>query len=403
MAQTFKERLVKARVKLIRSSPFFGTILLNAPVRETDHIPTAATDGHGLMFNPEFVKDLDEQQFNGLLLHELLHACLHHVPRMKDVFEVDPFVANLACDIVVNGIIDDNNLALPDGAVRDEKLKHLSVREVYTILKQKISKDKNYLGKKYGIKTINVCLQSPDGSGGQQGDKEQQGSGEGEEGQGLPGQGMDGPDWKDIMNQAATIARMKQAGPRGAAMERILSELLQPTIDWKTVLYKYITESRTDFSGYDRRFMYNNLYLDDFSGSEVNVLLFIDVSGSIDEQLLIDFNSEIHGAISAVDNVSGEVYCFDTRVHHVCPVSEISTSFRLIGGGGTCFREIFTTIATHREENPCKTILPIILTDGYADHDGLNHDPGDPLLWVICPGGVENHTLPFGDVARITR
>ena len=65
--------------------------------------------------------------------------------------------------------------------------------------------------------------------------------------------------------------------------------------------------------------------------------------------------------------------------------------------------EIFNTIATHREENPCKTILPIILTDGYASYDGLNHDPGDPLLWVICPGGVENHTLPFGDVARITR
>jgi predicted metal-dependent peptidase len=389
---TLQERLVKARVKLLRDSPFFGTLLMHAPIRETNHIPTAATDGVGLMFNPDFIKTLNDNQFKGILVHEVLHAALLHVPRMKDVFEVDPVTANIACDIVVNGICDDNKIELTDGAVRDNKLKHLSVREIYTILKQKQSKDKNYLQKTYGASGVNQCLASPDPNG------EEGGNGEGDvDGE---GKGAAGVDWKDVMNKAATIARMKSAGPMGAAMERIFSELLEPTIDWRTILYKYITESRTDFSGYDRRHVYNGLYLDDFSGSQVHILTYIDVSGSIDEELLTDFMSEVNGAINSVESVKGEAYCFDTRLHYVCDIENIATEFKLIGGGGTSFECIFKHIEEYRKEHPCDTILPIILTDGYAS---LDHPPTSPLLWVICPGGIDSSTLPFGDVARITR
>jgi predicted metal-dependent peptidase len=392
---TLKERLVKARVKLLKDSPFFGTLLLHAPIREVNHIPTAATDGVGLMFNPDFVDTLNDNQFRGILIHEVLHAALLHVPRMQDVFQVDPATANIACDIVVNGICDDNKIELTDGAVRDDKLKHLSVREIYSILKQRQSKDKNHLQKKYGVSGVNHCLANPDPD--QKGEGEGQGDGD-EEGQGIGSK--EGTDWNDVMTKAATIARMKNAGPVGAAMDRIFSELLQPTIDWRTILYKYITESRNDFSGYDRRHVYNGLYLDDFSGNQVHILTYIDVSGSIDEELLTDFMSEVNGAINSVESVKGEAHCFDTRLHYVCDIANITTEFKLIGGGGTCFQCIFKHIEEYRKEHPCDTILPIILTDGYAD---LDLPPTSPLLWVICPGGIDSNDLPFGDVARITR
>ena len=293
MAQSFKERMTKTRVKLLKKSPFFGTLLLNAPWREDESIPTAATDGKGLMFNPKFMETLNEKQMAGVAIHELLHCSLQHVPRMRDIFKHDPAVANIAADIVVNGIIDDNRLELPDGAVRDDSLKHLSVREVYSVLKQKQSKDKNYLKKKFGVDQVNVCLvggdgdkdgnsNDPNGSGGTFIDND--------------GNAVEAPDWKDVLNKAATIARMKKAGPVGAAMDRLFKELLEPSIDWRTLLYKYITEARTDFEGYDRRFAYRNLYLDDFSGSTVHVLVYIDVSGSVDETVLTEFISEVSGA-----------------------------------------------------------------------------------------------------------
>lgn len=395
MTTPLKERLTKSRVKLLKSSPFFGTLLINAPWREDESIPTAATDGKGLIFNPKFAETLDNKQLDGIVIHEILHCALQHVPRMKDLFKVDPVTANIAADIVVNGIIDDNNLQLPDGAVRDNKLKHLSVREVYSILKQKQAKDPNYLKNKYGCGGTNYCLQDPSGSG-EDGDKDSNTFTD------QDGNAVEAPDWKDVMNKAATIARMKKAGPVGAGMERLFKELLEPTIDWRTILYKYITESRNDFDGFDRRFMYNNAYLDDFSGAKVHILVYIDVSGSIDDKILTEFMSEIHGAISAVNDVSGQVHCFDTDLHYVCDIADIATDFKLIGGGGTCFECIFKHIESYKEENlstDASQILPIILTDGYAYYENL--PPTDPLLWAISPGGVTNETIPFGDVVRI--
>jgi predicted metal-dependent peptidase len=84
----------------------------------------------------------------------------------------------------------------------------------------------------------------------------------------------------------------------------------------------------------------------------------------------------------------------------VCPIADIETDFKLIGGGGTCFHPIFKHIQSYTSEHPCDTILPIILTDGYADLDLPSHDP---LLWVIAPGGIDSAALPFGDVTRIVR
>ena len=396
MAASLKERMTKTRVKLLKKSPFFGTLLLNAPWREEESIPTAATDGKGLMFNPKFMETLNEKQMAGVVLHELGHVFLQHVPRMRDIFRHDPVVANIAADIVVNGIIDDNRLELPDGAVRDDKLKHLSVREVYSVLKQKQSKDPNYLKKQFGVEQVNVCLVDGDG-----GNESQDGSGdkfidhEGNE--------VEAPDWKDVMNKAATIARMKKAGPVGAAMDRLFKELLEPSIDWRTLLYKYITECRNDFDGYDRRFTYRSLYLDDFSGSTVHVLVYIDVSGSIDEKILTEFMSELHGAVSAVSSITGHVYCFDTVIHPVCGIADIATDFKLTGGGGTAFEPIIAHIEDYRENHPetsASSILPIILTDGYAGLK-LDYNTSCPLLWVVSPGGIPSSDFPYGDVARI--
>jgi predicted metal-dependent peptidase len=172
-------------------------------------------------------------------------------------------------------------------------------------------------------------------------------------------------------------------------------------------LYKYVTESRNDFDGYDRRFAHRNLYLDDFSGTEVHVLTYIDVSGSIDEELLTNFISELMGAVNAVTNIQGEVYCFDTVLHRVCDIADLASEFKLIGGGGTSFHPIFKHIQSYRSKNPhtASTILPIILTDGYAGVTSLDFpDETAPLLWVICPGGVNSDDyFPFGDVTRIMR
>ena len=400
MSKALEEKIVKARVRLLRSSPFFGTLLLNASYRLDESVPTASTDGSRMMLNPEFVEKQTDEELKGLLVHEVLHMALQHVDRLKDVLTTDPVVANIAADIVVNGIIDDNKIKLPANAVRDNKLKHLSVREVYNILKQKQSKNESHVEKNYGS-GVNQCLTKPEGKDGED-QKDDEGGNDGqEEGGGSGNQSPDdSPNWPDILRSAATIAKMKSAGPVGAGLDRLFAELLSPTLDWRTLLYKYLTTYPTDFTNFDRRFVFRNLYLDDFDGTKLTANIYIDTSGSVDEKILTEFLSEVRGAIATTEHTEGVVYCFDTNLYRICDVSELDPSnFTPRGGGGTSFRPIFNEAA-----NPSDTFAPtlhIILTDGYADLDLPAPAPNSSVLWVISPGGVDSDSLPHGDVVRI--
>ena len=137
----FQEKFVKSRVKLLKKSPFFGTILLHTEYKLDDDIPTAATDGDLLLINEEWICKQTEDNFNGVLLHEILHMALEHIERTKDLDDL--MLCNIAADIVVNGIIKDNRISLPDEAIYDDDLKHLSVREIYSILKEKQAENGN--------------------------------------------------------------------------------------------------------------------------------------------------------------------------------------------------------------------------------------------------------------------
>lgn len=393
---TIEERLVKSKVKLLRSSPFFGTLLLNAHHRVTDEIPTAATNGTTLLLNQDFMDAQTQEHFQSILLHEVLHMALEHIERMKDVFLVDPITANIAADIVVNGIIRDNGMPLPSDSIQDNDLKHLSVREIYSILKQKQQKQQNYLQKKYGAsgQNPNQCLQPQAGKG----DKEA--SGEAQDGS-SEGAGSK-INWKDILNKAATIARSKAAGLQGAGLKRIFDEFLEPTINWRDALYKYITATRSDFEGYDRRFVHNNLYIDDLGGERVHIMTFMDTSGSVDEQLLSEFVAELRSAVQAFPQTTGELWYFDTKLYPQGDVAEILKTPALMGGGGTSFAPAMKRLAKNIEEDSTVQTVGIIFTDGYASFKDFEI-PDCPIMWCVSPGGLESDQFPFGEVIRIMK
>lgn len=386
-----EERLVKSRVKLLRESPFFGTLLLNAPCQITDRIPTAATDGGKLILNKEFMEKQTQENFQSILLHEVLHMALEHITRLKDVFLIDPVTANLAADIVVNGIITDNYMSLPKEAVIDNDLKHLSAREIYNILRQQQQKDPDYIAKKYGAGNgdINQCLQ-PSSSNGNSTNKGNQPSTE------------RGVNWKDVLNKAATIARSKSCGLRGAGLARIFNELLEPTINWRDALYKYITAARTDFEGYDRRFIHTGLYLDDLGGGKIRVVTFMDTSGSVDEKLIGEFIAELRFAVNALPQITGELWYFDTELYYRGEVAEILNHPKLCGGGGTSFINVMKKLKEVADEDPTTRTLGVIFTDGWARLDDFE-DPDVPVMWCISPGGIKSSQLPFGEVVRIAK
>ena len=377
----FEERFVKSRVKLLKSSPFFGTILLHTEYKIDESIETAATDGTTLLLNEEWMCEQTEEHFSGVLLHEVLHMALDHVERTRDLDDL--MIANIAADIVVNGIIKDNKISLPKEAIFDDDLKHLGVREIYSIIKQKQKENENHIQDKYGDGDVNECLQK---SAKSEGTSQREANSE---------------KWKNIINKAKTISKMKQAGVKGSGMARIFKELLEPTINWKDALYKYITQSRADFEGYDRRFIHDGMYIDDVGGNKVHVAAFVDTSGSVDEELLQNFLSELFFAINSTRGTTGYLYYFDTELYPQGNIEDLDGVPKPVGLGGTSFVPIMKELNKISSENSHTNTVGIIYTDGFAPMTW--EEPETPLLWCISPGGVKEESIKYGDVVRIEK
>ncbi|UYE97339.1 hypothetical protein [Cyanophage S-TIM54] len=378
----FEEKFVKSRVKLLKNSPFFGTILLHTEYELTDSIETAATDGSSLLINEDWMCSQSEDNFNGVLLHETLHMALCHIERTNDL--EDGMLANIAADIVVNGIIKDNKISLPKEAIFDDDLKHLGVREIYSILKNKQKEDENYISDKYGEDEVNECL------------KPSKQVSKGEE-----SKVSNKSKWENIINKAKTISQMKQAGVKGSGMARVFKELLDPTINWKDALYKYVTQSRADFEGYDRRFVHDGMYIDDVGGNKVHVAAFVDTSGSVDEELLQNFLSELFFAINSTRGTTGYLYYFDTELYPQGNIEDLDGVPKPVGLGGTSFVPIMKELNKISSENSHTNTVGIIYTDGFAPMTW--EEPETPILWCISPGGIKEESIKYGDVVRIEK
>ena len=54
-----RKRISASQIRLSESFPFFGALLMMAPIVMTNTIPTAATNGRDLLFNADFVHSLN--------------------------------------------------------------------------------------------------------------------------------------------------------------------------------------------------------------------------------------------------------------------------------------------------------------------------------------------------------
>jgi predicted metal-dependent peptidase len=372
MTQDTEKRLLGALMRIRGDHPFFGTLGLFAEMVVTNDIGTAATDGKRLLFNPVFVSKQDMAQMCGLVAHELLHAALLHVPRLG---VRDPKLWNIAADIVVNGMIrNDTAYALPEGGIEDSSLAHLSVEEIYEQLRS---------GKK-SIPQISLLDLI-----------------------GTVGEGVINEDratelqrhWRAALQQAGAVARRmgKGFGSKGIDALRDLAEATSPSLNWRELLWQFLVATPCDFSGFDRRFVWQKLYLEEVIGESIDVAIVIDTSGSIDNEDLGAFLGEIEGILNAYPQIRGHLFYADADLYGPFPFSRENELPSPKGGGGTSFVPFFTWIDLQldRGERP----LCIYFTDGFGTFP--SKQPSVSVLWVVMPGGLESGRFPFGDVARM--
>ena len=327
-----REKLVTARIGLLLRAPFFGNLatrmnLINAD----DWCPTAATDGRRFYYNSEFVNNLPLKQLEFLVGHEVLHAVYDHMGRRGNR---DPKLWNIADDYCVNWDLVEQRVGdkIPV-ALYDSKYKGMSAEEVYDDLYENADK--------INIDELMKRLLDEHLDG-----DEKDGDGEGnKEGNGRPR--LSDAEKKEIRDEikeaVLASAQASGAGNIPGGVKRMIKDLTEPVMDWRELLQQQIESTiKSDFTWArpSRRAWHMDAVMPGMKpGEQIDVVIGIDTSGSITDQDLKVFLSEIQGIMEAYDEYRITVMGWDTEVHNVATFTsdnlEDIASFEPGGGGGT--------------------------------------------------------------------
>ena len=359
-----KIRLAKAKTALILEHPFIGTVALSMPFLLSREVPTAATNGKRVLFNPDFCNELTDEELKFLVAHECLHPMLEHNYRRQ---ERQHRRWNNAADYVINKLLIDDSIGrMPKRGLHDPN--------IYTAGG----------GTSDGI--YNILPEQDESDGGEPGLDNC------EDAEGSPAeQAQEQAEWKVKVAQAAQAAKMM--GKLSANMERLVDEVLRPKVDWRDVLQRFLVKARTDqrsFSRFNRRFIAQGMYLPSVSGEQMGEIVFaVDCSGSIDQHTIAQFAAEINNVKDDLMPARIHVMYFDSEVSHVESYEQHDDlDIKPHGGGGTDFAPVFAEIIEHGLTPVAIVFLTDLCCSSFGDQ------PDAPVLWV----STDESTAPFGEV-----
>lgn len=379
MSKDLQQRLVKARTALVLEHPFIGMIALNMPQELDDSIspPTACTNGKWVKYHPEFVASLTDEELKFLVAHECMHPMLEHPFRRGGR---DARLWNKAGDYVINQHLTDDNIGrMPSQGLLDKSLFDAgngSTDGIYNILEQDDDGEDDGSGQgggQGGGEPLDNCM----------------------DGEGTPAeQAQDHAEWKVRVAQAAQAAKMM--GKMSGGMARLVDEVLNPKVDWRDVLRRFVQKCRDSsrtFARPSRRFISQGLYMPSASGETMGELVFaIDCSGSIGQRELSQFSAELHQVKEDYNPKAIHVLYFDSEVSHYDKYSrDDDMVIAMHGGGGTDFEPIFRYI----DSQGIDPVATVVLTDLCCNSFGKA--PPYPVLWVTTESG----TAPFGEVVEM--
>ena len=386
-----RERLVTARIGLLLRHSFFGNLATRLTLINADEwCATAATDGQKFYYNSRFIMMLKPKEVEFLVAHEVLHVVYDHMGRRGDR---DPQIWNIADDYCVNADLKRHKIGqfittVP--CLYESKYDGKSAEEVYDDLMKnvkKISMDDLI------EQLLDDHLDSEDGEG--------EGDGDGK-GKGRPQLSDEEKERirQEVKQAIINASSTAEAGSLPLGVERLIRQATDPVMPWRELIQTNLTSAiRTDYSWMrpSRRGWHMDAIMPGMTpGEEIDVVVAIDMSGSISDKQAQQFLGEIGGMMDAFDGYKVHVFCFDTEVYNPQDFNSENMdgidTYEPQGGGGTDFDAIFEYLK--KVGNVPKRL--ICFTDGYPCGSWGDADYCD-TTWVIH--GDKNPNPPFGTYA----
>ena len=386
-----RERLITARIGLLLRHSFFGNLATRLQLINADEwCSTAATDGLKFYYNSRFINMLKPKEVEFLVGHEVLHVVYDHIGRRGNR---DPQIFNIANDYAVNADLKRHRVGefirtVP--CLYEVKYDGKSSEEIYDDLMQNVQK----------INIDDLVDQMIDDHLDGEGDEEKDG-----EGDNKSKRPKMSPEDRERMRQEVkqailNAAQGADAGTIPKGVERLIKQTTNPVMPWRELIQTNLTSAiRTDFSFMrpNRRGWHMDAIMPGMTpGEEIDVVVSLDMSGSITDKQGQAFLSEIAGMMAAFDGYKVHVFCFDTDVYNPADFTSDNLdsieNYQPAGGGGTDFDVIFEYLK--RECIEPKRL--IVFTDGYPCGSW-----GDPnfcdTTWIIH--GDPDPNPPFGTFA----
>lgn len=403
--QEAREKLSRARRALVLEQPFLGVLSMRLEFQSNEEagmsLPVAATDGTRLVFNPDAIAALPADQCKTLLAEEVLHCAYLH-PFRRDGRDLRRF--NIACDqAIYQQFTAENETAtkagrpkpwtfLPYGVQPEKRFSGMSAEEIYRIVRRE--EDKKDKDKK-------------EGNG--KDDQSDKGDGQAPAGALGPGPGgvLDAPEdtapeantkaeWREAVVQAANVAKAQGKFP--GSVERLVSDICEPSQDWRAILRQWMTmNSRDDYSWThpNRRFLHSGLILPGLHSERFGkIVLAVDTSGSIGQRELDQFSAELNAIIEDVKPEAVHVVYCDAQVNRAEEFGpdDYPVTLKACGGGGTDFRPVFDWV----DKNDINPVALVYLTDMFGSFP--EQAPSYNVLWASIYPGMK---APFGEVVDI--
>ncbi len=418
-----EDKLIAARTKLILDKPFLGALVLRLPLQEADPAwcKTTGTDAKKFYYNPEFIDALKPEETQFILAHEALHCALSHFARRQHRIK---HRWDLACDYAINPILVEEGFTPVAGSLMMREYKGMTAEEIYPLIddnNQSETLDQHLYDKEdqqsegsqessenpLDDRKQDTPPEKPDGSS--QSDSQESNGGKGQqEFDENAGGGAPPPpplsqkeaeelsiQWQQRMAGAAQQAM--QAGKLSGIMKRLVEDLLQPRLPWRMLLARYLTAVARDDYSYTRPSSRRGepAIFPSLKSTQVNVVVALDVSGSVSDEELQDCLSEIN-AIKGQMRAKVTLIACDSDIIDGFPLvfepwEEVKLPEEINGGGGTDFRPIFHW-AEQQDQQP--DIL-VYFTDAQGQFPKIH--PYYPVIWLI----KGKSQVPFGQRVQL--
>lgn len=370
-------RLDLAFSKLGLREAFIAAVMTRIKREVSDKVPTAATNGTWVRFNPAFCDPLSDEELFGLVLHESCHVVLMHMWRREGR---DAKLWNVANDALINAYIKSRGWQLPAGGVHLKWVREEHSSEyVYNKLREMQEEQK----------------QNGGGSGdGEEGDEDMFGGG------GFDGSGdlEDAQDEATRVDMEATIvaaAKMaKDCGQGSTLIDRVLENVGSSNVRWQDVCRSMMTESAAADYSYlrpSRRFIGSGLYMPSLRSDALGGLAIgFDTSGSMGPSECAQIAAELQAIVDDLQPAFVEVAYCDyavTRVERFERDEPLTLNPK--GGGGTRFQPVFEHFA-ETNERYCGMIFFTDMEGDLAECE----EPEMPVIWADI--GYSHPQEPFG-------